>query len=184
MNLKLVIGSLLVACALSLCSSLVRAQSPEPAPAQSPDIVRENDRLPFMNGGETAEEAEPSSATLVLKTIGSMLLIIALIFGAAWGAKKFGLTGGRVADEKGPELTLVSSLNLGNGRTISTVRFGERILVVGSTAQSFTLLAEEGSVERMSFDKPRSVAELLEQEGASFGDEFARATAEQEARFE
>jgi flagellar biogenesis protein FliO len=72
----------------------------------------------------------------------------------------------------------LTSVSLGNGRTISTVRFGERILLVGSTAQNFTLLAEEAlKPAETSLLQTRSVAELLDEEVADFDAEFERAEA-------
>ena len=106
-----------------------------------------------------------------------MLLIVGLIFFGAWGLKKLGFGNSKAKSvEDAPDLDdSYHSVSLGSGRTISTVRFGERILLVGSTAQSFTLLADESDKETSGNSKPRSVAEMLAEENDSFEDEFARA---------
>lgn len=149
-----------------------------PAPAQT-EVISENDHLPFMHTEETAAAQEPTSGGLLLKTFGSMLLIVGLIFFGAWGAKKlgFGGTKGNAADGD-IDLAVLSSVSLGNNRTISTVRFGERVLVIGSTPQSFTLLAEETPGERMPPENRRSVAEMLAEEEDLFETEFQRASFE------
>jgi flagellar biogenesis protein FliO len=148
------------------------------APAvQQNDVTAENDRLSFMQPEQGAAPQEPTSGGLLIKTLGSMLLIVGLIFFGAWGAKKLGFGGAKgnpLADA--PDLAILSSVSLGNSRTISTVRFGDRVLVIGSTPQSFTLLAEETAVEKISIKNSRSVAEMLAEENLSFDDEFERAS--------
>ena len=168
--------------ALSVFSGSGSAQD-NPAPEAQPqqEVMGENDRLPFMQQEQgAAPSSDPGSGSLLLKTLGSMLLIVGLIFGGAWGAKKLGF--GKTKLE-GPaaamDLKMLDSISLGNGRTISTVKFGDRILVVGSTPQSFTLLAEEETGEQVEesavMHNPRSVAEMLAEENLSFGDEFQKA---------
>lgn len=141
------------------------------------EVLGENERLPFMQTEQNSESQEPSSGGLLLRTLGAMLLIVGLIFFGAWGAKKLGFGG--IKSNASPddlELTILTSVSLGNGRTISTLRFGERVLLVGSTAQAFTLLAEEETRnENKSLQTSRSVAEMLAEENNSFGDEFEQA---------
>ena len=89
---------------------------------------------------------EPSSGSIWLKTIGSVLLILGLLFVGTWLIKKTGLAGLAAGNsEDSPELKILTSVTPRNGQTISSVRFGDRILLVGSTQNSFTLLAEDGS---------------------------------------
>lgn len=149
-------------------------------PVNQNNITTENDRLPFMQTEQTAETQEPGTGSLLLKTLGAMLLVVGLIFAGAWSLKKFGF--GNIkpnASQDVPDLTILSSVSLGSGRTISTVKFGERVLLVGSTAQSFTLLAdeigEEPSAEKDVRTSPRSVADLLSEESLSFEKELETA---------
>jgi flagellar biogenesis protein FliO len=148
------------------------------APAvQQNEVTAENDHLPFMQQEQGAAPQEPTSGGLLIKTLGSMLLIVGLIFFGAWGAKKLGFGGAKAqALADAPDLAILSSVSLGNSRTISTVRFGDRVLVIGSTPQSFTLLAEENAVEKISIGNSRSVAEMLAEENLTFDDEFERAS--------
>lgn len=149
------------------------------APVQQNEVMTENERLPFMQTEENVTAQEPTSGGLLLKTLGSMLLIVGLIFFGAWGAKKLGFGNAKASGLDGdPALSVISSVALGNGRTISMVRFGERVLVVGSTPQSFTLLAEETPAENVAFQGSRSVAEMLAEEEGLFAAEFERASAD------
>ena len=152
------------------------AQDPA-APQQTgsnAESMGENDRLPFMQNDSANADADPSSGSLIFKTFGAMFLIIGLLFFGAWGVKKYGLFGvlKKSADDS-VELRVSSSVSVGNGQTISVVRFGERILLVGSTPQSFTLLADEIGGEIASGNlQPKSVSDLLAEENANFGKEL------------
>ncbi len=138
------------------------------------EVMSENDSLPFMQNRESAETSQPGTGSLLLKTIGAMLLIVGLLFFGAWGLKKAGFDrfGKQNADGGTIDLAVISSVSTGNGQTISAVRFGERILLVGSTAQNFTLLADEDVKDVPNIKTSRSVADLLGEEKSTFGNEF------------
>jgi flagellar biogenesis protein FliO len=143
-------------------------------PVEQNEMMTENDRLPFMQTEEIAQTAEPSSGGMLIKTLGSMLLIVGILFFGAWGIKKFGLFGVRNGDaENSPELKISSTVSVANGQMLSVVRFGDRVLLVGSTPQSFTLLADEygGAVPESNIAQ-KSVSELLAEENLNFGKEL------------
>ncbi len=143
---------------------------PDTAPVKQNEIMTENDRLPFMQTEDSVETTEPSSGGMLLKTFGSMLVVVGLLFFGAWGVKKFGLFGVKSGDADSiAELAISSSVSVANGQTISVVRFGDRVLLVGSTPQSFTLLSEEFNVDTPSANiERRSVSELLAEESLDF----------------
>ena len=150
--------------------------SPTPTPAAQ--VMGENERLSFMRSEDEQSEQAPTSGGLFLKTLGSMMLIIGLVFFGAWALKKLGFgSGGSANSTDAPELTILSSVSPGSGRTISVVKFGTRTLLIGSTTQTFTLLADEAGseFEFTSEPTPRSVADLLAEEKASFNEELSRA---------
>ena len=173
---KKILYSLLVLTALT-SAGYAQNQDKHQMPVQPTEVLGENDRLPFMQTENAAANNEPSSGGLLIRTLGAMILIVGLIFFGAWGLKKMGI--GNFKSDPGddaPNLAILSSVSLGSGRTISTVRFGERILLVGSTAQAFTLLADESEIEMPIDKKTRSVAEMLaEESGDSFASELVRA---------
>jgi len=172
---KLLIPVLLFLLTAPLCAAQ-DAQTPPPNQPNT-EVMGEDDRLPFMQNQESQAVPETSSGGLLVKTLGAMLLVVGLIFGGAWGAKKLGfgnLSSANPADDL--QLKILTSVSLGSGRTISTVRFGERILLVGSTTQSFTLLAEEETkMAETSLLGSRSVAELLDDDRIHFDLELEKA---------
>lgn len=150
-----------------------RQTQPAAPAAQSAEPLGENETIPFMRQQEKeAQTSGVSTGGLMVKTIGAMLLIVGLIFFGAWGLKKVGFNPlKKEAAGDAPDLSVLSSVSLGTNRTLSVVKFGRRVLLVGSTAQSFTLLADKGEMtadeEEFSTSNPRSVGEMLAEEAAS-----------------
>jgi flagellar biosynthetic protein FliO len=153
-----------------------KAEETAPAPAsQSSPVDQSDDRLPFMTESAREEQqAAPSTGGLMLRTLGALLLIVGLIVAAAWGMKRFGGARFGKAVEDAPNLVVLNSVGLGDKRSIAVVRFGSRTMLIGSTAQSITLLAEEQD-QFFRADLP-SVAEMLgETEAITFADRMAEA---------
>lgn len=158
-----------------------KPQPQEPQPVR-PEPMGENDRLDFMLAEEVERPQEPSSSGLVIKSVGALALIIALLFVGTWSLRKLGFGGKKpTAGADQVNLAIVSSIAMGGGRTLSTIQFGDRILLVGATAQSFTLLAEELPFENDFTENPRSVADLLAGDDRSFEEELTRLTGKWEA---
>ncbi|MCC7307149.1 MAG: flagellar biosynthetic protein FliO [Acidobacteria bacterium] len=159
---------LALAAATAFASTSTAEPKTQTAPVQAAaEPLGENEPIPFMRTEQAAAAEGPSSAGLLLKTVASMAFIVGLIFFGAWGAKKLGF--GTKAGSTGiQDLAVLTSVSLGNSRTVSTIRFGQRILLVGSTPQSFTLLAEEDGEVVSEPAMPRSVAELLAEDTTPF----------------
>jgi flagellar biogenesis protein FliO len=155
------------------------AQATQTTQAGQAGPMAEDEKITFMQQEEAHSTENVSTGGIIFKTLGAMLIVVGLIFFGAWGLKKFGFGNKAGAQADTPELSVVSSVTVGSGRTISSVKFGNRILLVGSTPQSFTLLADgaDGADEENFYTaSPRSVAELLAAE-ESFEDELAKADA-------
>jgi flagellar biogenesis protein FliO len=152
------------------------AQSPEASSATPPaEVTKEDDHLPFMRQDPTAQpEDEPSSASLMAKSLGALMLVVGLIFFGAWGAKKLGFGNTKPEAADAVDLYVVNTLSLGSGRSLVAVNFEGRTLLVGSTPNAFTLIAEKQNSADASFG-PRSVAEMLREEGDSFRRELEAA---------
>jgi flagellar biosynthetic protein FliO len=181
MNLSIFTKLFLLLLIIAALASISFAQAETPANLeqknQTAPVFGENDRLPFMQTENPRDSNEPSSSGLLFKTLGAMLLIIGLIFFGAWGLKKVGFGGGTKAGlaVNAPDLSVLSTVSLGTNRTLSVVKFGEQMLLIGSTPQNFTLLADTKSEKPISMRQSRSVAELLAEDDRSFAEEFAQA---------
>jgi flagellar biosynthetic protein FliO len=182
--------SILALSLLLLVASPVWSQKQQPTPAASPEVKAEqttteppvqappmgqDERLTFMtDSAHEQREAAPSTGGLMLRTLGALLLIVGLIVAAAWGMKRFGGARFGKATEDAPNLAVLNSVGLGDKRSIAVVRFGQRTMLIGSTAQSITLLAEEKDFAFAS--SLPSVAEMLgETEAITFADQLATA---------
>lgn len=148
------------------------------APNQ-PTKEQNYDNLPFMQTKENQTETSSSSAGalgLMMRTVGALLLIIGLIVFAGWGLRKFSGSRFGAKSNEGTQLTVLSTVPLGNNRSLAVVRFGERTLLIGSTPQSFTLLATEQEDYTQDNLPVRSVSELLKTENLnSFDNELFNA---------
>jgi flagellar biogenesis protein FliO len=144
--------------------------------AASPQL-RETERIPFMVREETATTAEvPSAAGMLARTMGALLLILGFIIVASFVLRRIGGSWFSPPPEEGGELSVLAAISLGDKRTLTAVRFGEQLLLIGSTAQSMTLLATQDRLPQKTPPPPRSVAELLrEPEPLAFEQALTRA---------
>lgn len=171
--------------AVSIPVAALSAPAATPPPTSPPPVSPQpaDDRLVFMAGDERqggSHEQPPTAMGLLMRTLGALLLIVGLIVAAAWGMKRFGGARFGTAQENAPPLAILNSLSLGERRSLTIVRFGDRTLLLGSTAQSVTLLAE---AETDDFRPPdftphaRSVADILnDDKPAIFSQELFSAT--------
>ena len=155
------------------------AAAPTPAAGKTPgaattDSDPVNDRLPFMEAETQNHDPAPSTAGLLVRTVGALLLIVGLIVAAAWAMKRFGGARFGAPPTDAPSLAILNSLSLGDRRSLTVIKFGERTLLLGSTQHSIALLAES---DENDFSTPvRSVAEILnDRQPAIFADELLAA---------
>jgi flagellar biogenesis protein FliO len=140
-------------------------------------------RMLAETDGETkpVTSAEPSLFSLFIKTLGALIIVIGLLFLGGWGFRKYNKTRFSNNLENVPNLAVINSVQLGNNRLLSVVKFGENNLLIGSTAQSINLLAIEPQNEEnliTQIPRPRSVAALLAAEDSgdfSFAEELINA---------
>jgi flagellar biosynthetic protein FliO len=98
-------------------------------------------------GAATRETGEEPTGmiTVILRTIGYLVLIIALIVGMLWGMRRLGMSGSsRVG---GGSMDLLEVLPVGQNRSIMLVRVVDAVLVLAQTAQHIAV------VERIEGDK-------------------------------
>jgi flagellar biosynthetic protein FliO len=109
-----------------------------------------------------------------------LLLIIGFIAAAGWGLRYFGIINFGKQQGEAAGLKVMDTVQLGDRRTLTIVRFGERTLLIGSTPQGLTLLAEqadEAEVPNNFMPPVRTVTDLLDVNGhPQFEQELARAS--------
>jgi flagellar biosynthetic protein FliO len=148
------------------------------SPVPPPPTSQVDEPLPFMTQSENNVHAEaPSTGGLMLRTVGALLLIVGLIVAVSWGIKRFGGARFGTPSDTAPALAVLNSLSLGERRSLAIVQFGERMLLLGSTPQSVTVLAE--TKNEVFVPQGRSVAEILSSEdSADFAEELLNAADE------
>jgi flagellar protein FliO/FliZ len=90
---------------------------------------------------------ETGMAMTGVKTVVSLLLIIALMFGLAWALKRYGPI---ARASKSTGLTVVGQVALNAKANLALVRVGKSILLLGVTQESINLIKdlEEGEFEK------------------------------------
>ncbi|MBL8202786.1 MAG: flagellar biosynthetic protein FliO [Blastocatellia bacterium] len=155
--------------------------SPPPPLASVPEAKTKEEVLPFkLNERAELATETPSASGMLLRTFGALLLIIGFIAAAGWGLRYFGLINFGKQQGEAAGLKVMDTVQLGDRRTLTIVRFGERTLLIGSTPQGLTLLAEQADEVEVpnNFMPPvRTVTDLLDVNGQpQFEQELARAS--------
>jgi flagellar biosynthetic protein FliO len=159
--------------------------SPTPAPTAPPlASVPESkpQELPFkLNERQQLATEAPSAGGMLLRTFGALLLIVGLIAAAGWALRHFGVInfGKQHSDAAG--LKVLDTVQLGDRRTLTLVKFGERTLLIGSTPQGLSLLAEQAEELELPqgdyMPTVRTVTDLLDVNAAPpFEQELTRAS--------
>ncbi|MBI2838235.1 MAG: flagellar biosynthetic protein FliO [Acidobacteria bacterium] len=116
------------------------------------------------SGARTAEH-EPSLSGLAMRAAGSLLVVLALLLGAAYVARTYGLAGVGNARNTG-RLKIEERLAFGGRQTISIVRYGKHRYLVGSDQNGLKLLTE---IPRQSGDDKLEVAECRTPDATAVG---------------
>lgn len=177
--------------AATTTASAETKSEPKAAPAQSPAVSTEtkpesSDRLPFkLNDRPEAVPQAPSLTGLLLRTFGALLFIVGLIAAVGWALRYFGIINFGKPQSETAGLKVINTLPLGERRSLMTVKFGERTLLIGATPQGLTLLAEQAEQHEepelpgnyVPMPTMQTVTDLLGvRAGYQFEDEMAQAT--------
>jgi flagellar protein FliO/FliZ len=93
-----------------------------------------------------------------VESILSLILVLGVIFGAAWLLKKF--KGVEVAGKK--QLKIVESISLGSKEKIAVIRCGEQFMLLGITPNQISHLAELTDYKEDDTPNPVSFKSLLD----------------------
>lgn len=160
----LLVGLLL--CWIVLAAQPLHAQTQSGSASGSAPVTAKaavkDDREARLRFAEPRGQADPpSTAGLLMRSMGALLLVLGIIVTVTWGLRRFGGARFGAPQLEAPELAVLHSISIGERRTLTAVRFGDRMLLLGATAQSITLLADE-EIRSPKIVGGRSVAELLD----------------------
>ena len=153
------------------------------APNLGNEAKSEAGALPFkLNERAESLPPAPSLTGLLLRTFGALLFIVGLIAAVGWGLRYFGIVSFGKAQNETAGLKVLNTLPLGERRSLLTVKFGDRMLLIGATPQGLSLLAEQPEEvgipgNYMPMPGMQTVTDLLgTKAGYKFEDELAQAT--------
>ena len=151
------------------------------SPVPEAKTVPAEEKLPFkLNDRPESTPEPPSISGLLLRTFGALLLIVGLIAAAGWGLRYFGIINFGKSPGETTGLQVLNTVPLGERRSLTIVKFGARTLLIGSTPQGLTLLAEQQDEAEINHDFAaplRTVTDFLEVGPTpQFADEMAHAT--------
>ena len=101
----------------------------------------DNLSLTFENDSNVATQPDeiPTTSELFFKMMLSVLLIVVLGAGAIYVSKKFG---SRISNLPGKKIHVIETISLGPRKTVHLLKIGNQALLIGSTTESITKLAD------------------------------------------
>jgi flagellar protein FliO/FliZ len=100
-----------------------------------------------LGGGTAATHASASGGASIVRTIVGLFVVIAVIYGIAWILKQAKKGKTRAT---GNGLSQVASLPLGSGRSVTVVRAGREVIVVGVAENGVTPLRTYSEAEAIA----------------------------------
>jgi flagellar protein FliO/FliZ len=121
----------LAAATAALCAPLA-----VPFPAQAADMNAVNHAASIASGVGAGTAVPALGVGAVLQTIVGLLVVIGLVFGCAWLARRFGLQPGN----RGGLVKTVGGASLGGKERVAVVEIGDTWLVLGAAPGNVRLL--------------------------------------------
>ncbi len=97
------------------------------------------DPMSYSAERDSLAREEVSPVFVVFRIIGSLALLSVLVVGVVWGLRKTGFAS-QVASVQEGSLELLQDLQTGAGNSLVLVRFDKKVLLLGQTGSSITLL--------------------------------------------
>lgn len=142
-------------------------QNPPEDAAPVPDYTGDTGQGPLIGNPDDAQAPPPVNFMgSMLRAVGSLLIVLGLVLGLSWLAKRFlpqGLGGGKPGDV----MRLVQTLPLGPKRYAALVEVEGRRFLLGVTDNQINLLKDLTEInfqdEVSQAAMPRTVREMLEE---------------------
>ena len=127
--------------AVALGTAVLVVCSAGSAPAEEQEQKFDNLSLPFENDSNLAARPDdiPTTGELFFKMMFSVLLIVVLGAAAIYVSKKFGT---RITNLPGKKIRVIETVSLGPRKAVHLLKIGNQRLLIGSTTESITKLAD------------------------------------------
>jgi flagellar biosynthetic protein FliO len=110
-------------------------------PSEQQEQKFDNLFLTFENDSNVATQPDdiPTTSELFFKMMLSVLLIVVLGAGVIYVSKKFGA---RISNLPGKKIHVIETVSLGPRKAVHLLKIGNQGLLIGSTTESITKLAD------------------------------------------
>jgi flagellar biosynthetic protein FliO len=129
----------------ALVSSALVVCSARPTTEESEKPSADNWSSQFANNRNLSEQSGANFAWEFLKTMLAVLLVVVLGVAAIYISKKLGA---KISNLPGKEIRITETVHLGPRKAVHLLRIGNRQLLIGSTNESITMLAEVTSAAK------------------------------------
>jgi flagellar protein FliO/FliZ len=103
--------------------------------APAPVALASGENTPLHLGGTTTAVHTASSGSTIVRTIVGLFIVVAVIYGVAWVLRQAKGKSGRAS---GHGLEQLASLPLGGGRSVTLVRAGQEVVLLGVAEHGVT----------------------------------------------
>ncbi|WP_345812169.1 flagellar biosynthetic protein FliO [Paraburkholderia sp. PREW-6R] len=121
---------------LTVTTALTGAAVIAPVAARAADINAVNNAAKIASGVGAGSAVPALGVSAVLQTIVGLLVVIGLVFGCAWLARRFGLQ----PANRGGLVKTIGGASLGGKERVAVVEIGETWLVLGTAPGNVRLL--------------------------------------------
>ncbi|MDR3012484.1 MAG: flagellar biosynthetic protein FliO [Chitinispirillales bacterium] len=116
----------------------------------------DTDAPPLFGAGADSPMRQPENYALVLlRIVGYLVIVTALVFAIAWGFRKFGIAGAPKMGG-GNNMDVIETIYLGQNRGTTLVRVGNIVYLLGHTPENIVLLEKiegEKAIELIASSK-------------------------------
>jgi len=141
--------------AVALCSFVLKVQSSVATTSEKRTAVLTNSNSLFASEPNLSEKikSDTNSSELFYKMLQAVGIVVVLGVGAIYLSKKF-LP--KITNPPGKEIRIVETTHLGPRKSLHLIRAGNRDLLIGSTTEKITYLAD--ITENINFENTLSSA--------------------------
>ena len=93
----------------------------------------------FGQGADSPMRQPENYALVLLRIVGYLVIVTAIVFALAWAIRKFGIAGAPKMSA-GNNMDVIEAIYLGQNKGMALVRVGDAVYVLGHTAENIVLI--------------------------------------------